>query len=133
MAAPCLCSSICSSSFYNESKHLLLFWNHHFDYCTLPTPSLLKTYELKKPWTNDRFPKFNLFRTNAPTLFQCIPLFCSMSFLSRVAFHLETSHLIWIANHLTDFYMKCSIGLKWGMPQYTGKHLNNSIHCCEMD
>ena len=30
-----------------------------------------------------------------------------------VAFHIETSHLISIANQMTGFYRKCNTGLKW--------------------
>ena len=32
---------------------------------------------------------------------------------SSVKFHVETSHLIYIANQMTDFYMKCNTGLQW--------------------
>ena len=32
---------------------------------------------------------------------------------SSVAFHIETSHLIYTANQVTGFYMKCNSGLKW--------------------
>ena len=32
---------------------------------------------------------------------------------SSVAFHIETSHLICIANQMTVFYIKCSTRLKW--------------------
>ena len=34
-------------------------------------------------------------------------------FQPRVAFHIETSHLICIANQMTGFYMECITGLKW--------------------
>ena len=34
------------------------------------------------------------------------------SFIFSVAFHIETSHLICIANQMTGFYMKCNTGLK---------------------
>ena len=30
-----------------------------------------------------------------------------------VAFHIETSHLIYTANQMTGLYMKCNSGLKW--------------------
>ena len=33
-------------------------------------------------------------------------------FQSSVAFHIETSHLIWTTNHMTGFYMKHNTGLK---------------------
>ena len=33
-------------------------------------------------------------------------------FQSSVAFHIETSHLICIANQMTGVYMECSTGLK---------------------
>ena len=34
------------------------------------------------------------------------------SFIFSVAFHIETSHLICIANQMTGFYMECNTGLK---------------------
>ena len=33
-------------------------------------------------------------------------------FQNSVAFHRETSHLIWIANEMVGFYMKCNTWLK---------------------
>ena len=33
-----------------------------------------------------------------------------------VAFHIETSHLIYTANQMTGFYMKCNSGFKWVNP-----------------
>ena len=42
----------------------------------------------------------------------CINPFLTYFSLS-VAFHIETSHLICIANQMTDFNMKCITGLKW--------------------
>ena len=30
-----------------------------------------------------------------------------------VAFHIETNHLIYIANQMTGLYMKCNSGLQW--------------------
>ena len=30
-----------------------------------------------------------------------------------VLFHRETSRLIWTANQMTGFYMKCNTGFKW--------------------
>ena len=38
-----------------------------------------------------------------------------------IALHLETSHLLWTAEELTGFYMKCNTGLKW---------VNTSIDQC---
>ena len=35
------------------------------------------------------------------------------SCLPSVAFHIETSHLIFLPNQMTGFYMKCNTGLKW--------------------
>ena len=35
-------------------------------------------------------------------------------FQARVTFHIETSHLICIANQMTGVYMKYNTGLKWG-------------------
>ena len=35
------------------------------------------------------------------------------SFQPSVTFHIENSHLIFIANPMTGFYMKCNTGLKW--------------------
>ena len=35
------------------------------------------------------------------------------SFQPSLAFYIETSHLIYTANQMTSFYMKCSTGLKW--------------------
>ena len=32
---------------------------------------------------------------------------------SSVAFHIETGHLIYTANQMTGFYMKCNSGLEW--------------------
>ena len=32
---------------------------------------------------------------------------------ASIAFHIETSHLICTANHMTGFYLKCNTGLKW--------------------
>ena len=32
---------------------------------------------------------------------------------SSVAFHTETSHLIYTANKMTGFYIKCNSGLRW--------------------
>ena len=37
-------------------------------------------------------------------------------FQSSAGFHIETSHLICIANQVTGFYMKCSPELKWFKP-----------------
>ena len=34
-------------------------------------------------------------------------------FQSSVAIHIETSHLICIANEITGFYMESNTGLKW--------------------
>ena len=34
-------------------------------------------------------------------------------FQSSVAFYIEISQLIYCANQMTDFYMKCKNGLKW--------------------
>ena len=33
---------------------------------------------------------------------------CGDPFQFSVAFHIETSHLIWTANQITGFYMKCN-------------------------
>ena len=33
-------------------------------------------------------------------------------FQPSVAFYIETSHLIYIANQMTGFYMECNTGLK---------------------
>ena len=30
-----------------------------------------------------------------------------------LAFHIETSHLVWTANQMTGFYMKCNAGVNW--------------------
>ena len=38
---------------------------------------------------------------------------CSNQFQLSVAFHIETSHLIYHANQVTGFYMECNTGLKW--------------------
>ena len=35
------------------------------------------------------------------------------SFQPIVAFHIESSHLIWTANQMTSLCMKCNTGLKW--------------------
>ena len=34
-------------------------------------------------------------------------------FQPSVAFNIETSHFIYIANQMTGFLMKCNTGLKW--------------------
>ena len=34
-------------------------------------------------------------------------------FQSRVAFHIGTGHLIYTANQMTGFCVKCNTGLKW--------------------
>ena len=34
-------------------------------------------------------------------------------FQTSAAFHIETSHLICIANQMTGFYMKCNTELRW--------------------
>ena len=39
--------------------------------------------------------------------------FCFMLTYFRVAFYIETSHLICTANKATVFYMKCRAGLKY--------------------
>ena len=45
-------------------------------------------------WNLSKFPAINQFQLS-------------------VAFHIETNHLIWTANQITGFYMKCNIRLKW--------------------
>ena len=40
-------------------------------------------------------------------------VFVFIPFQSRVAVHIETSHLICIANQMAGFYTKCNYGLKW--------------------
>ena len=36
-------------------------------------------------------------------------------FQPSATFHIETNHLICSSNQMTGFYMKCNIGLKWGL------------------
>ena len=40
-------------------------------------------------------------------------------FQPSVAFHIDPSHLICVANQMTGFYMKCSTGLKWVKEYHT--------------
>ena len=63
--------------------------------------------------------RFALFKTlyDIPTTFL---IKCSkhdprkyFSLQPNVAFHIETSHLIYTANQMTGLYMKCNGGLKW--------------------
>ena len=37
---------------------------------------------------------------------------CSICLQPTVAFHVETSHLIYIANQMTGFYITCNTGLE---------------------
>ena len=45
--------------------------------------------------------------------FEVFIQFISNPFQPNVVFHIETGHLIYIANQMTSFYMKCNTGLKW--------------------
>ena len=46
-------------------------------------------------------------------------------FHSRLALHIKTSQLIYIANQITGFFMKCKTGLNWVKTKFENPDLQN--------
>ena len=46
-------------------------------------------------------------------------------FHSRLALHIKTSQLIYIANQITGFFMKCKTGLNWVKTKFENPNLQN--------
>ena len=74
----------------------------------LVNSDITKEVESKSEFNNEYFYSMSEF-----VFFVNIEHVCQLfkHFHPSVAFHLETSHLIWIANQMTDFYL--NTGRKW--------------------
>ena len=50
-------------------------------------------------------------------------------FQPSVAFHIETTLVIFTANQITGFYLKCNNGLKWvkAVNQWAGFYMNGTV------
>ena len=49
------------------------------------------------------------------------------TFLPRVDIQIESSHLIFSENQMTDFYIKCNTGLKWLKSPFQAKVWNHEV------